>query len=206
MQFAFGVRPAAAVALLLAVALTGCVDDTEEDPGQPGVPDQGGGDVGVGAPGETQTVTQTSTPTATPAPGEGTIRVDVNGTSRLCPQGSDAAGDRCFWVTAENTGSETVQVSSICVPPWLDTMRRGEKAVEHREPVAYCAAFGTRDMVPGETIEARFMWDGRVWTDGPEGYRPSPAPAGTYTWTATFRYYHAEEATAVPISVDIVVT
>jgi hypothetical protein len=92
--------------------------------------------------------------------------------------------------TANNFGQRTYRVSSICAAPWSDGMGRGGSAVAHRQPMATCAAFGLRDFPPGESLSFAATWNGTVWTEG-QGF--GPAPAGTYTWTATFQVYSGGE-------------
>lgn len=99
----------------------------------------------------------------------------------------ECGGGFCVDARAANEGDRTYHVSSICVPPWSDAMARDGAAVQHREPMAHCAAFGTEPMAPGDDREVNVTWDGRLWDDA-EG-RLEPAPQGAYVWSLTFHAY-----------------
>ncbi len=96
----------------------------------------------------------------------------------------------CIEATASNEGSEPVHVSNICTQPFHDRMERDGKMVQHKEPMATCAAFGTRPMEPGEQIDFGFEWDGTVWGD--ERQQSVAAPQGAYQWSAHFQAWTEE--------------
>jgi hypothetical protein len=99
----------------------------------------------------------------------------------VTPQGKEVV----LHALATNYGPHTYRVSSICVPPWSESMRDADgNEVQHREPMAVCLAFGLKELAPGEAVPFNATWDGRLW-DG--GY--GPAPSGVYTWLAHFQVY-----------------
>lgn len=190
--------------LFVALAVAGCTapDDADGPDGTDGA--------------STTTSQTTSGGTETPAPsGSSTVSftttegpghdlgLQANGTMHPCGADSPDAGDRCFFVQAENVGEEPFNVSNICVPPWLDAMARDGEPVQPREPIAYCAAFGTRPVAPGETVHGRFTWDERLWDDGDA--RSEDAPSGTYDWTATLTYYWNEQTFSANLTVQVTV-
>lgn len=93
----------------------------------------------------------------------------------------------CLDVRVQNVGTKTLHISNICVSPWVESMTRGGVAVQHREPMATCAGFGTEPFGPGAYRDLNVSWDGRLWND--EAGRLEGAPAGAYHWTLTFRAY-----------------
>ncbi len=108
--------------------------------------------------------------------------IHVSGTIRECDVG------HCIDATATNEGTETYHISNMCVPPWSDKMRDADgNDVQHREPMFYCAAFGTKEFPPQSSETVTLEWDHQVWND-PEG-KYEPAPAGTYHWDVTFVAY-----------------
>ncbi len=90
----------------------------------------------------------------------------------------------CLNATATNEGTQAVHISNMCVPPFRESMHRGDAQVQHREPIFHCAAFGTEPLEPGAQRHYESTWDGRLWNEGYED-----APAGTYTWKLTFQYW-----------------
>lgn len=90
-------------------------------------------------------------------------------------------------VEARNDGSHTYKVSSICVPPWSESMQGPDGPVQHREPTAVCLAFGLKEFRPGETLDYEANWNGTLWNDARSRYER--APAGTYTWSVHFQVY-----------------
>lgn len=100
-------------------------------------------------------------------------------------------GGFCVDARAWNDGETTYHVSSVCVPPWTERMTRDGETVQHREPMAYCAAFGTQPFPPGDEDVVNVTWDGRVWDDGDQ--RMEPAPPGAYVWSLTFRAYEGPD-------------
>lgn len=108
--------------------------------------------------------------------------IDMDVSWRACEAGF------CANATARNNGTQAVQVSAICVPPWQERMARDGQPVQHQEPRAYCAAYGVKDFAPGEQAQADLTWDQRLWDDG----QASPAPEGSYTWTIVFWWEDAQ--------------
>lgn len=102
--------------------------------------------------------------------------IDVDVSWRACDKGF------CANATATNRGSETVKVSSICVPPWDERMAHDGQAVSHRPPQVYCQAFGRVDFGPGHQMQRDFTWDGKLY----DGETASAAPEGSYTWSLVF--------------------
>jgi hypothetical protein len=90
---------------------------------------------------------------------------------------------------ASNEGPQTYRVSSVCVPPWMESMAKDGAAVQKDEPMAHCAAFGTAPFAPGERLEANFTWDQNLWGSGVS----EQAPQGGYDWTITFTAYTDED-------------
>lgn len=93
----------------------------------------------------------------------------------------------CINATAGNAGPATYHVSSICVTPWSERMEKEGDAVQHREPIFHCLAFGTEPFIPGEERAYKSTWDGRLWDEAAEAY--VPAPEGAYQWMVAFRAY-----------------
>lgn len=197
------------LAVVLATALAGCSasDDPAPPNADPGGPPQTlppastsattGPSTGTPTGGTLSTTSSSSsasTTSAAPAPGvtlTGQHQEDSStdaGFPGLMVAGQlDVSGNVAHLeASASNFGQRTYRVSSICVAPWSDGMQRGGNDVQHRQPMAVCAAFGLRDFAPGESIPFSATWNGTLWTDG-QGY--GPAPAGTYTWSATFDVY-----------------
>ncbi|HLE47630.1 MAG TPA: hypothetical protein VI818_04980 [Candidatus Thermoplasmatota archaeon] len=94
---------------------------------------------------------------------------------------------------AENQGPHPYKVSSICAPVWSDDMSGRLGPVHHREPMAYCEAFGLREFKPGERIPYAVEWDGRVW-DSQAGRYEAGSP-GNYTWQASVEVFKGGEQT-----------
>ena len=179
--------PPLLVALLLPLA--GCV--VEEDP------DAGGG---------SETDGPTGTPTTRPpgggqgfAPQQGTVRNATHGIELVAVWEACEEGF-CANVTATNKGTSAVQVSSICESPWTDRMRRDGEEVRHREAMAMCAAYGRRPFAPGETMQADFTWDVRLWDDAGKS---QAAPQGAYTWTLALWWDDAQGGPRKESPVDI---
>lgn len=103
------------------------------------------------------------------------------GNMTTCPDGV------CVRAIATNSGSKTYHASSVCVTPWTEEMQRAGSAVQHREPMAYCAAFGLSPFPPGATQTYEASWNMTLWRDSTSSY--APAPAGTYSWRIGFTLY-----------------
>jgi hypothetical protein len=198
------IRPAIPAALIAALtaslALAGCTLPSEDADvtttgTTTGTQGQGGGPTGDAAGTHT-------TQTATEDP-QHDLAVQANGTIQRCGDEGDDAGDWCLHVMAKNVGRDAFAVSNICVPPWLDAMERNGETVQPREPMSYCAAFGTRPVVPGESVHGRFTWDERVWNDDTQSL--GPAPAGEYDWTATLTYYWDDQVRHLNVTLPVTV-
>lgn len=94
--------------------------------------------------------------------------------------------------TVTNTGDVAVAHHGYCDP--VIALRflapdGGEVGLE--PPVARCEALSVERLEPGASKRVNFTFDGRVWV----GFdAEAPAPAGTYTVEATFRYWAARGA------------
>lgn len=88
----------------------------------------------------------------------------------------------CVTANATNTGSRTYYISSICAPPWMDSMKHEGDDVQPHEPQYQCQAFGTKPFAPGDWAEATFAWDQMLWDSG----HAEPAPEGGYDWSFHF--------------------
>lgn len=88
---------------------------------------------------------------------------------------------------ARNDGPLTYKVSSICVPPWTESMQGRLGPVYPHGPQGYCHAFGLRDFPPGESIPFTATWDGRLWDLQDERF--VAAEPGAYEWTLLFELY-----------------
>lgn len=149
-------------------------------PGTTDPPANGGNGGGAGfAP-------QTGHDEATDATAPG---LKVVGDLRTCDAGY------CVDAVATNEGPRTYRVSSICIPPWMESMQKDGKDVQKEEPRAYCMAFGTSPMEPGSRIEANFTWDQNVWNAETE--KLEPAAQGGYDWTITFTAYEDPDSDGV---------
>jgi hypothetical protein len=91
----------------------------------------------------------------------------------------------CIDAVATNGGPRTYHVSSICVPPWSDSMRSDGRAVQPHPSRASCLAFGTKPFGPGASNATTFSWDQRLWDSG----HAEPAPQGGYDWAIHFLAY-----------------
>ncbi len=112
------------------------------------------------------------------------------------------ACDEGFCVSAVATKeSGTYYVSNICKPAWSETMEKDGKAVTHKEPRFYCAAFGVGEM--DAQMFFNTTWDGQVWDDA--AGKMVPAEPGAYQWTIHFRAYAAEDGSD-PVDLDGTVT
>ncbi len=129
-----------------------------------------------------------------PAPGtspDPDLVEDVEGPIGLVGSIRECDAGWCFNATATNEGSTAVHVSSICVPPFSESMTRDGEAIAHKEPMFYCAAFGTEPMAPGESRSVEFTWDQTVWDD--EAGQTKPAPEGNYAWSVHFEAYEQSD-------------
>ena len=200
--------PGLAALACLAVALAGCASDDPRppnaDPAGP-TPDQPdptptnttGPNTGTGSFSVSTTSSASGTTSPQPVPGvqlAGDDQEDVAqdgdfpglmAAGRLEVSGGIAHLEG----SANNFGERTYKVSSICVQPWSEAMQGPSGTAQHRQPVATCAAFGLREFPPGESLPFSATWNGTLWTE--DGY--APAPAGTYTWSATFHVYSGGE-------------
>ena len=163
------------VRILLALALTlalvaGCTEPGPRDAAS-----------GTETPSPTRSTTATTTGGNGFAVQQGTAHgsshgIDIDVAWRACDKGF------CANATATNRGTQTVKVSSICVPPWDERMAHDGEAVSHRPPQVYCQAFGRADFAPGHELQRDVSWDGKLY----EGETPSDAPEGSYTWSIVF--------------------
>lgn len=108
--------------------------------------------------------------------------------------------------TARNDGPQTYQVETGCTTPWTELVYRGETDLQHRRPVATCAAFALRPFEPGETVGFVANWTGILFDPETETFHP--APAGSYTWSVRFLAYSgdAERASVRRLDLDFDVT
>ncbi len=141
-------------------------------------------------------------PPATPSPGTGTqpgpgfapqqgFDEDINGDLHLIGTMDVCEDGYCVEATASIEGVRSYYVSNRCVPPHDDSMERDGVAVQHREPTAYCAAFGLREWTPGEPISFHDTWDAQVWDD--EAGQLAAAAQGAYQWTLQFHAWDAPD-------------
>ena len=93
----------------------------------------------------------------------------------------------CLDLLAENEGSETYHVSDMCVTPWSERMDQHDHAVQHRQPMAHCMAFGTAPFSPGASNATTLTWNETLWDDDQGKY--VLASGGTYTWYASFQAF-----------------
>ncbi|HEX9815723.1 MAG TPA: hypothetical protein VGB18_01975 [Candidatus Thermoplasmatota archaeon] len=89
--------------------------------------------------------------------------------------------------TATNEGPYTYKISSICVPPWSDSLVSSLGEVHRTEPMGYCAAFGLKEFKPGQTEKFEATWNGTLWDSHKEAY--VDAAAGKYVWHLLFHAY-----------------
>ncbi len=165
-----------AVMLVAMLALSGCTnapDDADELPGNPdgGLP---GGQPGAGAG---------SQPGQGVAPQQG-LEEDTDSDLHLSGILAPCDAGYCVDATASIEGLDSYYVSNICVPPHGDRMERDGAEVQHREPTAYCAAFGLREWTRDEQIQFQYKWDGQVWDDA-QG-KLVAAENGGYQWSILF--------------------
>ena len=88
---------------------------------------------------------------------------------------------------ARNDGPITYKVSSVCIPPWTESMQGRLGTVYPKGPHGYCHAFGLRDFPPGETIPYELTWNGTLWDQHQERF--VRAEGGTYEWQLAFEAY-----------------
>lgn len=91
--------------------------------------------------------------------------------------------------------------SGQCNQPWTESLVGPAGAVQQRQPVATCAAFGLRPMQDNEAIPVQLEWNGTLWDAGAGRY--VAAPSGTYTWQATFHVYSGGEGAQYTDSADL---
>lgn len=133
------------------------------------------------------------------APQQGTAHGETQGieldvTWRACEAGF------CANATARNNGSQTVQISSICVTPWEDRMSRDGEPVQHRPAQAVCLAYGRAPFAPGDVAHENFTWNGHLYSEGNE--EGSPAPAGAYDWTFVFWWEQQEGGSRMQVEAE----
>ncbi len=177
------------IALALTVALlAGCVDPEPRD-------------AATGTP--TPTHSESTNPPGTGgnngfAVQQGTAHgsnqgIEVDVTWRACEEGF------CANATATNRGTATVQVSSICEPPWTERMTHDGEEVAHKEPEAHCLAFGRMPFAPGDSRQRDFTWDGQLHDQAV----PYDAPEGSYTWTLAFWWDDGQGSARQEAAADI---
>lgn len=89
--------------------------------------------------------------------------------------------------TATNEGPHTYKVSAICVPPWSDSLVSSLGEVHRTQPMAYCAAFGLKELKPREKLDFEATWNGTLWDSDKAAY--VEAAPGNYTWHLLFHAY-----------------
>ena len=190
--------------LLLAAALAGCTagDDPAPPNADPNAPH------GTLPPTSAQNTTGPATGTPTGSYSISNSSSGPGGPARFGPHSQEgSASDADFSGIAVNgrlsgSGARVALEASAtkfspaaykvpdgqCAKPWTERMvGPGGMPVAHRQPAAGCTGFGLRAMAENEAIPLGLSWDGTVW-DAAAG-RYAPAPAGTYTWEATFHVY-----------------
>lgn len=105
----------------------------------------------------------------------------LRGDLRECPAGF------CLQVNATNASAKTYYVSSICTPEWRERMERDGQEVQHRESMAYCAAWGVGPFAPGTSRTYELEWNKTLWNDADGSYKP--AGNGDYAWTFELMTY-----------------
>ncbi len=124
----------------------------------------------------------------------------LRGVMRACEAGF------CVEATASIEGLDSYYVSNICVPPHGDAMERDGSPVQHREPMAYCAAFGLREWTRDEQIDFNYTWDGQIWDDA-KGELVA-AEDGAYQWTILFHAWDSPDGgkrTTLAITFTVVI-
>lgn len=108
--------------------------------------------------------------------------------------------------TARNDGPNTYQVETGCTTPWAEVVYQGETDLQHRRPVATCAAFALRPFEPGENLSFAANWTGILFD--PDTGTFHAAPPGTYTWSVRFLAYSGdmERASVRRLDLDFDVT
>lgn len=88
-------------------------------------------------------------------------------------------------VTATNTRSTSVEISSICAPNFTNAVERDGETV-WPPPQVTCLAYGVKPFRPGESLSAVFYWNETIYESSRE--EPRDAPAGNYDWRGEFHY------------------
>lgn len=205
--------------LLLALALAGCTagdDPTTPPNADPNAPH------GTLPPTPSHTTgPATGTPTGSPSPSNGSSA--TNGSAgRFAPHAQEgSASDADFGGLAVHgrlagSGSRlTLEAAATkfspaaykvpdgqCTKPWTERLLGPDgAALRHRQPAAGCTGFELRPMADNEAIPLGLEWDGTLW-DAAAG-RYVAAPAGTYTWEASFHVYSGGSGSAYEDSADL---
>lgn len=166
---------------------------------------------GCTTPDEDAVPSDTATPSATTSSGASTATSSGSGTTfppyeppagwteapahpeypglHLAARATGNGRDFHVEATAANDGPQTYKVSSICVDPWSEAMRRDGQRVQHEGPRVACAAWGVAPFRPGERLSYSGDWNGTQWSDSGGMGSYSPVPAGDYVWSVGFSVY-----------------